>query len=80
VSYFAHILEVETELLQGKCDPLKDPFLLENELDLAFICGLPFIQHYQMFPEQLQLWTPHLNRLIQTKLFERDYHQFHAIA
>jgi phosphonate transport system substrate-binding protein len=54
VSYLGRRLEVETEFYQGKCDPLKDPLLLEDQLDLAFICGLPFIQHYQAFPEQFQ--------------------------
>lgn len=51
VSYMGRILEVETELQQGKCDPLSDPLL--HHVDIAFICGLPFIQHYQVFPNNL---------------------------
>jgi phosphonate transport system substrate-binding protein len=53
VSYFGRILSIEVELEQGKCDPLQDPLLLQNQLDFAFICGLPFIQHHQVFPEKL---------------------------
>ncbi len=55
VSYLGRVLLVETEFQQGKCDPLEDSLLLENQLDIAFICGLPFIKHYQIFPLELEL-------------------------
>ncbi len=58
IFYLGRILEVETELQQGKCDPLQDPLLLQNQLDLAFICGLPFIQYYQAFPNIQPLVAP----------------------
>lgn len=35
----------EVHLTQAQYDPLDDPMLLEDHLDLAFICGLPFIRH-----------------------------------
>lgn len=28
-------------LIQANCDPLEDPFLLNDNVDFAFICGLP---------------------------------------
>ncbi len=48
------VLGVETQLIQGKRDALEDPMLLQDELDLAFICGLPLIRHFQVAPNQLQ--------------------------
>nr|WP_155749728.1 PhnD/SsuA/transferrin family substrate-binding protein [Scytonema sp. UIC 10036] len=55
VAYVGRILGVETQLHQGECDPLEDPLLIKNQLDLAFICGLPLIRYCQTVPHQLQV-------------------------
>ncbi|GAB1542496.1 hypothetical protein NUACC21_51700 [Scytonema sp. NUACC21] len=55
VDYTGRILGVETQLFQGECDPLHDPLLMEDRLDLAFICGLPLIRYCQVVPNQLQV-------------------------
>lgn len=51
----ARSLLVNIQLQQGEFDPLADPLLLNDQLDLAFICGLPFIRHHQSKPHQLQV-------------------------
>jgi phosphonate transport system substrate-binding protein len=52
-AYLGRVLEVELQLKQGECDPLEDPLLLQNQIDLAFICGLPLIRYSQVVPNQL---------------------------
>ena len=47
-------MQLETQLHQGECDPLEDPLLLQDQLDLAFICGLPLIRYCQLVSDQLQ--------------------------
>ncbi len=54
VVYLGRVLQVETQLHQGECDPLEDPLLLQDQLDLAFICGLPLIRYCHVEPDQLQ--------------------------
>ncbi|MBU7582986.1 MAG: PhnD/SsuA/transferrin family substrate-binding protein [Nostoc sp. TH1S01] len=54
VAYLGQILEVETQLQASKYDPLQDPILLTNQLDLAFICGLPLVRYNQVAAHQLQ--------------------------
>ncbi len=54
VSYIGDILGIKTQLIQGELDPLADPLLLQDQLDLGFICGLPLIRHCQQAPHQLQ--------------------------
>ena len=51
----ARSLSQEIQLQAGDCDPLEDPLLLQDQLDLAFICGLPFIRHHKANPQQLQV-------------------------
>lgn len=53
-AYLAQTFTLDIDLIQGQVDPLEDPLLLEDQLDLAFICGLPFSKYHQMAPEQLQ--------------------------
>jgi phosphonate transport system substrate-binding protein len=53
-SYLDRTLGMETQLHQGEYDPLEDPLLLQDQLDLAFICGLPLIRYCQVVPHQLQ--------------------------
>ncbi len=52
--YLARTFNLDIHLIQGYMDPLTDPFLLSDELDLTFICGLPFFQYHQAVPNQLQ--------------------------
>jgi phosphonate transport system substrate-binding protein len=53
-AYLGRVLQIEIHLTQGDCDPLEDPLLNHDELDLAFICGLPFIRYHHISPEQLR--------------------------
>jgi phosphonate transport system substrate-binding protein len=52
--YLSRVLGIETQLSQGEFDSLEDPMLLEDQLDIAFICGLPFIRYSQINPGQLK--------------------------
>jgi phosphonate transport system substrate-binding protein len=54
LAYLGRLLGVETEFQQGECDPLEDPLLFLDQLDLAFICGLPLIRYCQVVSDQLQ--------------------------
>jgi len=47
-------LSTQTQISQHWCEPLNDSALLNAELDLAFICGLPFIRHDRANPHQFQ--------------------------
>lgn len=53
-AYLQRVLPIEIELTQADHDPLDDPLLLDDRLDLAFICGLPFIRYHHIAPRQLQ--------------------------
>jgi phosphonate transport system substrate-binding protein len=53
-AYLGRVLQVEVELQQGEYDPLQDPLLFQDQIDLAFICGLPLIRYSQIVPNQLQ--------------------------
>jgi phosphonate transport system substrate-binding protein len=53
-AYLSRVLEIETDIVQSPEDPLKDPLLLQDRLDIAFICGLPFIRHQTLAPHQLK--------------------------
>lgn len=52
--YLGDVLQVDTLLIQGQDDPLRDVWLLQDRLDLAFMCGLPFSRYHQQMPEQVQ--------------------------
>jgi phosphonate transport system substrate-binding protein len=54
-AYLSRVLGVETHLRQSHYDPLEDPTMLQNELDIAFICGLPLARRQQVVPDQLQV-------------------------
>lgn len=45
--FLSRTLELEMCLEQSQCDALDDPNFLTGHLDIAFICGLPFIRHEQ---------------------------------
>jgi phosphonate transport system substrate-binding protein len=53
-AYLSRTLQIETHLKQSEYDPLDDPELLDDRVDLAFICGLPFMRHHQVKPQQLR--------------------------
>ena len=53
-AYLGRVLQVEIQLHQGECDPLQDPLLFQDKIDLAFICGLPLIRYSQEVIDQLQ--------------------------
>ncbi len=53
-AYLSRVLGVETQLVQSQYDPLEDPMMLQNQLDIAFICGLPFARHHRVVSNQLQ--------------------------
>ncbi len=53
-AYLGQILQLEVQLQQGKYDPLEDPLLFQDQIDLAFICGLPLIRYSQKVSNQLQ--------------------------
>lgn len=53
-AYLQQVLPIEIEIIQADHDPLDDPLLLDDRLDLAFICGLPFVRHHHIAPGQLQ--------------------------
>jgi phosphonate transport system substrate-binding protein len=52
--YLGRSLAVPTEIRQSQVDPLADPLLFEQQLDLAFICGLPLVRYHQMAAGHLQ--------------------------
>ncbi len=54
-AYLSRVWGIETQLRQSQYDPLEDPMLLQDELDIAFICGLPFARRYRVVPDQLQV-------------------------
>src|SRR4051794_22285982 len=51
----ARALGTEAELIEGALDPLEDPALLNDEIDLAFICGLPYTLISRDHPDQLAI-------------------------
>ena len=53
-AYLSRVLNVERDIIQSPNDPLKDRLLLQDRLDIAFICGLPFIRNHKVAPNQLE--------------------------
>lgn len=54
VSYLGRVLQYETYLVASDRDPLLDPQFQEDQIDLAFICGLPFIRYSHTVPQQFR--------------------------
>lgn len=50
----SRVLGIETQVVQSQYDPLEDPMMLEDRLDIAFICGLPFARRHRVISSQLQ--------------------------
>jgi phosphonate transport system substrate-binding protein len=58
-AHLQQVLGIQVQLSESQFDPLDDPDLINDRIDLALICGLPFIRHYQNAPTQFQpLLTP----------------------
>lgn len=57
VEFLGRSLLREVQLAQAAFDPLEDPALLQDQWDLAFICGLPFSRYCQRVPHQLQAFV-----------------------
>ncbi|MBW4665829.1 MAG: PhnD/SsuA/transferrin family substrate-binding protein [Chroococcus sp. CMT-3BRIN-NPC107] len=53
-AYLSRVLNVKIDVIQSPNDPLKDPLLLQDRLDIAFICGLPFVRNHKVAPNQLK--------------------------
>lgn len=53
-AYLSRVWGLETQLTQSEYDPLEDPMMLQDQLDIAFICGLPFARRHQVISTQLQ--------------------------
>lgn len=53
-AYLSRVLSVETQLVQSQYDPLEDPMMLQDQVDIAFICGLPFARRHREVSSQLQ--------------------------
>ena len=53
-AYLSRVLNVGIDIVQSPDEALKDPLLLEDRLDIAFICGLPFIRNHKVAPNQLE--------------------------
>lgn len=53
-AYLGRVFDVQVHIVQSEYDPLEDPAMLEDCLDVAFICGLPFIRHHRFVPNQLE--------------------------
>jgi phosphonate transport system substrate-binding protein len=54
-SFLGRVLQVETQVVQSQLDPLEDPLLLQDQLDMAFICGLPFARYQRINAKQLAI-------------------------
>ncbi|HAA28774.1 MAG TPA: phosphate ABC transporter substrate-binding protein [Cyanobacteria bacterium UBA8553] len=53
-AYLSRVVGIETQLVQSQYDPLEDPMMLQDQLDIAFICGLPFARRHRDVTNQLQ--------------------------
>jgi phosphonate transport system substrate-binding protein len=42
--FWGRSLNMQTHLIQGTIDPLEDPALQDDRIDVAFICGLPLVK------------------------------------
>ncbi|MBD2103684.1 PhnD/SsuA/transferrin family substrate-binding protein [Leptolyngbya sp. FACHB-261] len=52
-AYLSRALGVEIHTRQSAYDPLEDPAVLEDRLELAFLCGLPLVRRNWVQPSQL---------------------------
>ncbi|MDX2216193.1 MAG: PhnD/SsuA/transferrin family substrate-binding protein [Oculatellaceae cyanobacterium bins.114] len=52
--YLERSLSLPVQITPSRIDPLEDPMLLQDQCDLAFICGLPLVRYQAIAPHQLQ--------------------------
>lgn len=57
-AFLSRALQVDIQVAQSEHDPLEDLYLLHNQVDLAFICGLPFIRRYREVPHLQAIAAP----------------------
>lgn len=55
-NYLARTFNLDMRLIQGHVDPLTDPFLLSDEVDLAFICACHSSNIIRLLPINYSLW------------------------
>lgn len=55
VQAIARRCDCHIELIAANCDPLDDPLLGLDQIDLAFICGLPLILHNRRAKQPLEI-------------------------
>ena len=53
-AYLSRVVGAQIQLVQSQYDPLDDPMMLQDQLDIAFICGLPFARRQREVSTQLQ--------------------------
>ncbi|MBD3884977.1 PhnD/SsuA/transferrin family substrate-binding protein [Phormidium tenue FACHB-886] len=53
-AYLERSLGLAAQVEQSLFDPLDDPLLQKDQIDAAFICGLPFVRHNSTAPAMLQ--------------------------
>ncbi|MBD2462981.1 PhnD/SsuA/transferrin family substrate-binding protein [Oscillatoria sp. FACHB-1407] len=53
-AYLARSLSIAVQVIPSRVDPLEDAMLLQDQCDLAFICGLPLVRYQAIAPQQLQ--------------------------
>ncbi|WP_416668859.1 phosphate/phosphite/phosphonate ABC transporter substrate-binding protein [Egbenema bharatensis] len=57
-AHLQQVLGIQVQLSESRFDPLDDPDLINDRIDLALICGLPFIRQYQQAPLYQPLVAP----------------------
>ena len=55
VQAIARRCDCHIELIGATCDPLEDSLLEHDQIDLAFICGLPLIRHNRIAKQPLEI-------------------------
>ena len=55
VQAIARRCDCHIELIAANCDPLDDPLLKHDQIDIAFICGLPLILHNRIAKQSLEI-------------------------
>lgn len=53
-AYLSRSLAIDTQITQSQFDPLDDPTLLQQQFELAWICGLPLIRYCRSTVNPLQ--------------------------
>ena len=55
VQAIARRCDCHIELIPANCDPLDDLLLKHDQIDIAFICGLPLIRHNRIAKQPLEI-------------------------